>query len=294
LDECLRSGQGETAPIYAFVHIDKTGGTTVKSVLRRSFGTRHCDVRLPMGKRSIDGIDHRAAIDALDLARVERVYRNLRGFAGHNVKAYTGLARQFPELRFFTFLRDPVSRFRSHFLNRSEEFQRADFERWCAAPWYCNWQTKMLVGEPNAEKAIELLATRVGFVGLTERFDESLLMLGPWLAEPGWRPEYRRLNQFATKGDGQGAIRKAVAIEYLKTDAVRAQMRQLNAEDQKVYDYVTAHVFPRQIAAHAGDLAAELRAFQERQKSSEALAESAWSRLVRNYIYKPLSHVRVA
>ena len=76
--------------------------------------------------------------------------------------------------------------------------------------------------------------------------------------------------------------------------SARSLMRELNAEDQKVYDFVSATVYPRQVAAHAGDLAGELRDFQIRQKSTEALAESAWSRLVRNYVYKPLAHCRVA
>lgn len=52
----------------------------------------------------------------------------------------------------------------------------------------------MIAREPNAQKAIELVSTRVDFVGLTERFDESVLMLGGWLQEPGFRPEYRRAN----------------------------------------------------------------------------------------------------
>ena len=185
--------------MYAFVHIDKTAGSTVKSILRRSFGARHCDVRLPLAKKSCDGRDHRAAIDLADLRRLRRVYRNLIGFAGHNVKAYTELGRQCPEIRFFTMLRDPVGRFRSHFLNRSALYQRSDFDRWAADPLFHNWQTKMIAGEPNAEKAIEVLSTRIGFAGLTERFDESVIMLRQWLQAPGFCPEYRKVNQHITK-----------------------------------------------------------------------------------------------
>ena len=40
---------------------------------------------------------------------------------------------------------------------------------------------------------------RIGFVGLTEAFDESLLMLGQWLGEPRFRPEYRPVNQLAVR-----------------------------------------------------------------------------------------------
>lgn len=280
--------------MYAFVHIDKTAGTTLKSILRRSFGARHCDVRLPLAKKSIDGLDHRAEIDLADLRRVRRVYRNLIGFAGHNVKAYTELGQQCPEIRFFTLLRDPVSRFRSHFLNRSKEYQQSDFDRWTTERWIHNWQTKMIAGEPNAEKAIELLSTRIGFVGLTERFDETLMLLGPWLNEPGFCAEYRRLNQYIKKGNPVDAARKLEATTYLNTDAVRSRMSELNAEDQKVYDHVVKSLYPRQIAAHTGDLEAELREFQRRQQSVDALAESVWSRFVRGFIYKPLAHCRVA
>src|SRR5690349_13537209 len=105
--------------MYAFVHIDKTGGTTLTSIFRRSFGTRHCDIRLPLVKRRHDGRNHRASVEAADLVRVTRIYRNLRGISGHNVKAYSDLQSAVPELRYITVLRDPVARFRSHFLNRA-------------------------------------------------------------------------------------------------------------------------------------------------------------------------------
>jgi hypothetical protein len=280
--------------MYAFVHIDKTAGSTLKSILRRSFGARHCDVRLPLAKAHCDGRDHRYAIDLADIRRLRRVYRSLLGFAGHNVKAYAELGRSCPEIRFFTMMRDPVARFRSHFLNRSVLYQRSDFDRWAADPVLHNWQTKMIAGEPNAEKAIEVLSTRIGFAGLTERFDESLMMLRQWLQEPGFCPEYRRVNQYVKKGTAAELARKREATKYLDSDSVRTQMQELNAEDQKVYDYVAEIMFPQQIADHEGDLAAELGEFQQRQQSVASLAESVWSRIVRGYIYKPLAHCRVA
>lgn len=279
--------------MYAFAHIDKTAGSTLKSILRRSFGTRHCDVRVPMAKRPHDGYDHRAAIDFDDVQRLRRVYRNLRGIAGHNLKIYTGLREQCPDIRFFTLLRDPVARFRSHFLNRGVSFERADFDRWSSSPWLQNWQTNMIAGEPNAEKAIELLSTQYGFVGLTERFDETVLMLGPWLQEPGFRAEYRRVNQYGKKGRPEEAARRLEAAKYLDTDEVHLWMRDVNAEDQKVYDYVATTIFPRQIAEYDGCLESDLKEFRQRQQTVEPPVESLSSRILRNYVYKPLSHFDV-
>src|SRR5262249_35042119 len=157
----------------------------------------------------------------------------------------------------FTMLRDPVSRFRSHFLNRSVPYQRSDFDRWAADPLMHNWQTKMIAAEPNADKAIEVLSTRLGFAGLTERFDESILLIRQWLREPGFCPEYRRVNQYVKKGTAAELERKREATKYLDSAEVRARMQEFNAEDQKVYDYVANIMFPQQIAAHRGDLAAE-------------------------------------
>jgi len=114
--------------MYAFVHIDKTGGTTLTSILRRSFGTRHCDIRLPLAKRRLDGPNHRSSVEAADLIRVSSIYRDLRGISGHNVKAYSDLQAARSDIRFITILRDPVARFRSQFLNRSRNHSTDGFQ----------------------------------------------------------------------------------------------------------------------------------------------------------------------
>jgi hypothetical protein len=288
----------KASTMYAFVHIERTAGRTVNSILRRSFGTGHCDIRLPLarlrGDRPQHQLDRRVLVDAEVLRRVKRIYRHLKGIAGHNVKPYGDLSVSNPEIRFFTFLRDPAARLRSHFLNaRLADHGPRDFDRWIAATWVHNWQTKMIAGEPDAQKAIALLSTRVDFVGLTERFDESVLMLGQGLQEPGFRPAYRRINQLSDKRPPHEVARLQRDTRYLDSDPARTQIQEAICEDQKVYDFVAATIFPRQLAAYQGKLESDLRDLRQRNGYAGRLGEPIWSSVVRNYIYKPLLHCRM-
>jgi Sulfotransferase family len=278
--------------MYAFVHIDKTGGTTLTSILRRSFGTRHCDIRLPLAKRELDGRNHRSCIEAADLRRVQQIYRNLCGISGHNVKAYSNLQSARRDIRFFTILRDPMARFRSQFLNRGKCHSADGFEVWANDEMTHNWQTKMIAGEPNAQKAIELLATQFEFVWFTERYDEGLVMLNQWMKEPGFRPEYRRVNQLSDKRRPHDIARQMWDLSYLDSDPVRTRIQAINAEDQKVYDFVAMTIYPRQVANYRGNLHKDTQQLQHRNRQNPTLTESTFSKLMRNYVYKPLRHCR--
>jgi hypothetical protein len=229
-----------------------------------------------------------------DLRKVRRFYRNLRGIAGHNVKAYSDLHVAFPEVRYFTWLRDPVKRYLSHFKNRSRAYAREDFERWADKTWTHDWQTKMIAGEASAQKAIDLLSGRIGFVGLTETFDESLLMLGQWLGEPGFRPEYRPVNQLAGKQRARDSTREQADLSYLDTAEVRERLRAINALDQQVYDFALRECQARQRAAYVGDLAADVATMRERNQNLAEWTEPLSSRLLRNWVYKPALVLRLA
>jgi len=280
--------------VYAFVHIEKTAGRTVRAVLLRSFGAGHCEIRTPYGRRAAETDEHRVHVTAADLRRVRRVYRGLRGIAGHNVKPYSDLDAEVPGIRYFTFLRDPVKRYLSHFKNRARAYGREDFERWAASTWTHDWQTRMIAGERSAQKVIDLLATRVGFVGLTETFDESLLMLGRWLAEPDFRPEYRPVNRLAEKSRDRDAAREKADLGYLEEPAFRDRLRQINALDQQVYDYALREHCARQRTAYTGDLAADVAALRERNARITDWDEALSSRLLRNWVYKPALLLRLA
>jgi len=280
--------------VYAFVHIDKTGGRTVRAVLRNSLGTGHCEIRTPYARRPADPNDRSVYVTGDDLRRVRRIYRHLRGIAGHNVKPYSDLDTACPDIRYFTFLRDPVRRYLSHYKNKAGTYGREDFERWASQTWTHDFQTRTLAGEANAQKAIDLLATRIGFVGLTECFDESLLMLGQWLGEPAFRPEYEAVNQLAVKTRTRDLERQRTDLGYLEEPAVRERLREINALDQRVYDFAAREFLTRQRGAYPGDLAADVAALRTRCSRLVDWREPLSSRLLRNWVYKPALILRLA
>jgi hypothetical protein len=280
--------------VYAFVHIDKTGGRTVRAVLRNSLGTGHCEIRTPYARRPADPNDRSVWVTAADLHRVRRIYRGLRGIAGHNVKPCSDLQAEAPDLRYFTFLRDPVKRWLSHYKNKAGSYGREDFARWADAEWTHDFQTRTLTGGTDAARAIELLERQVGFVGLTEAFDESLLMLGQWLGEPRYRPEYRAVNQLADKSRRRDETRSRTDLAYLEEPAVRARLAEINAVDQQVYDWAVRERFARQRAAYRGDLAADLAELRRRNAALTEWDEPLSSRLLRNWVYKPALVLRLA
>jgi hypothetical protein len=280
--------------VYAFVHIDKTGGRTVRAVLRNSLGTGHCEIRTPYARRPADPNDRSVWVTAADLHRVRRIYRGLRGIAGHNVKPCSDLQAEAPDLRYFTFLRDPVKRWLSHYKNKAGSYGREDFAHWADAEWTHDFQTRTLTGGADAARAIELLERQVGFVGLTEAFDESLLMLGQWLGEPRYRAEYRAVNQLADKSRRRDETRARTDLAYLEEPAVRARLAGINAVDQQVYDWAVRERFARQRAAYRGDLAADLAELRRRNAALTEWDEPLSSRLLRNWVYKPALVLRLA
>ena len=165
--------------MLGFIHIRKTAGSTIDMILRQSFGARHLRVRL--GKhRSI----HPVAASA-DLRRCRWICWHLEALSGHGIVPYSDLPSLFPTLRYFTFLREPLARCASDYQFRvTRGGLRQPFGAWVHSELAGNQQTRKIAGVPDAEAAIEILAKQIGFVGLVERFNESLVLWRHWAAAP--------------------------------------------------------------------------------------------------------------
>ncbi|MGC9195589.1 MAG: sulfotransferase family 2 domain-containing protein [Syntrophobacteraceae bacterium] len=190
----------EMQKVLIFLHIPKTGGTTLKSILDREYGRNHT---VSMG------IEISSCIPELAAIRIES-RREIQVLRGH---FFFGIHELLPSpYQYITILRDPVRRAISHYyhvlgtkwhplheLVVSRGLSLEDYVTSGVCPQMDNGQTRQLAGvegipfgkcsERLLDDAIANMNRHFAFVGLTEAFDESLIQMSDIL---GWkkRPVY--------------------------------------------------------------------------------------------------------
>ncbi|MEJ2558699.1 MAG: hypothetical protein P8186_21295 [Anaerolineae bacterium] len=175
--------------MLVFIHINKTGGTTVSHILRSSYGLRHCQVE-PWHARWTD-----PPFSAHDLQRLRRVYPNLKSIAGHRIFGHVDLQENGTEFRYFTLMRDPLKSCASRFQYKVQVSGKKNlvFEEWIQQDWTRNHQTKWIAGVDDVAEAIRIIQAKNIFVGLAERFDESMVLLKALMAND-LSISYKRVN----------------------------------------------------------------------------------------------------
>jgi len=243
-------------PLLVFVHIQKTAGKTIRQILYRQYSrprTYHV----------------RNYFVAPEVART--TMKELAASPPADVRAVHGHIlfwrdRWPEETRFLAMLRDPVERVVSHYFwlrARSSKFSKSLEEAIIEGPILDNLQTRVLaasmppLGETRAkmlETALESLE-RLTVVGLTERFDESLVLATRAL---GWRRMLYRSNN-ATPGRRPTSEIPAKTIDLIK---------QQNAFDLELYDRA-AERFEEDVARQGGAFEIEVAALRRASELAE-------------------------
>ena len=187
--------------LVAFVHIPKTAGTTLNSILNHQYSPAETHEIM---MRGMSLILPRPRIIPKPLISFSKIRRLKAALAGHTVRLIRGhfdmsLSKHLPSnTQFFTLLRDPVERAISHFYHYRRATtdpihplaMRSTLIEWVSASGVVemdNGQTRRLAGEMNVpcgrvtlqmlDRAKANLAKNFAVIGLTERFDESLILL---------------------------------------------------------------------------------------------------------------------
>jgi hypothetical protein len=261
------------APVVLFVHIPKTAGTSLNRILRLKYGlwppTNLFDLQTTFGYNQYgDGPTERLEkIASLHPAEAARI-RLIHGHFGFGIHEY--VTRPYVYL---TFLRDPVERVISsyHQLRRGQQFDDdalslADFldqgERYFESFYIDNGHVRALAGAQGLhnnrpfgtvrddllDQAKHNLKTQPFFVGISERFDESLLLLKRAM---GWRTCYYARANVAPRRKRYDDV----------APDVRARLRELTRYDQRLYDWACQH-FEAQIKAMGTDFEEEVAWFR--------------------------------
>lgn len=214
--------------MVGFVHINKTGGTTIKFILRNSTWFRHCDLQ-PLRRYGV--------ADARDLAFAQKVFFfGLNSIVGHSLRPWV---EDLPgSIDYFTILRDPLQRCLSHYQHEKRAHQRKGrditFEEFMQNENFNDRQVRHIAGAPDVEKAKEILKSRFFFVGLLESFDESMHILQKLLPFPiklQYKPRHVAKDNTAKK-------------EVLDNAASRDLLHRGNQLDLELYAFVRDELYP--------------------------------------------------
>lgn len=264
--------------ILVFQHISKTAGSTLGEILVRNFPPDQ-RLRLAPGPTvsvlgtwpTSDVASAVAAYEIDDLARVRLVYGHV-GFGVHTV-----LPRP---ARYFTLLRDPVERLVSGFYyslprHQAETGEPVTLEEYVFRKRHYdlglnNLQTRVLSGLPDLDPAGGVttensrpiteadfaLANRnlerhYSLVGITEQFDEFLVVLAALMDRPLRDVVYRRLNVTSSRPP----------LDEIPPSVV-AEIERHNTYDRRLYG-LACQMFASQVAAYGPSFDDDLALFHD-------------------------------
>ena len=264
--------------MLVFIHGSKTGGTTVTYCMRSTYGVQHCQVE-PWGAKWTG-----PPFTTDDLKRLRKIYPNLKSIAGHRVRGYVDLEENGTQFKYFSFMRDPLKRHASYFQFKVQEKGMKDlvFEKWIVErEWPRNRQTKMLAGVDDVDEAIRKIKEKNIFVGLTDRFDESMVLLKALVAND-LDISYKRVNV---------ARSHSLAKDLLSNDRTRQMLIEANQSDLALYDYVQNELYPTFQKEYGPSLEADVARYRQTQSNTFNYNNLTLSRLKHYGLYKPLLYL---
>lgn len=250
-----------------FAHLQKTAGQTMREILRQRFGTNQVDLQMPPEE-----------LTEKRFRFIHRFYPKAECFSGHAFMPWTPVG-DLPGVRFFTFVREPVSRTISAYQYLTETGKNpGPYLEWVESER--NRQVSRLCGKQDLDAALEVLQNRIGFVGLTEHFDESLVMWHRWANDPKIEIRYKRINVSSNK---------ALKEEIQSSDECMEKTREITDLDQQLYQRVKSEIYPAQKLEYGEHLAADLDAFRASLVEFEPeTANSKVGRFKRNVLFRPV------
>jgi hypothetical protein len=119
------------------------------------------------------------------------------------------------------------------------------------------------------------------FVGLTERYDESMLMLKALLAND-LNISYKRVNV---------ARDNTIKDRLLNTESTRQLLIEAQQADLELYNYVREEIYPSFQREYGSSLDEDVASYQKNRINNYNNRNLTLSRLKHFILYKPLLHL---
>lgn len=242
--------------LMVFLHLAKTGGRSVDTVLRNTYGQGYIQAQslAPLRPVGLDDGEFVAPVYGEDeVRRVQRRIPWLRAIGGHSLTLWSGVHNICP-VRYVAFMREPMARGASHYqFHVSTSDAPLGWDRWCAWPEHHQHQVRYFDRSGDAEAARAAIEEHGVFVGLLERFEESLLLMQKLVA-PELNVAYQRANTARTN---------TLARDLLADPVRREQIREMYDQEFPLYEWVKHELWPRYERAYGPGLAEDAARLRE-------------------------------
>ena len=271
----------ELKNVFVFVHIAKTAGSTLLYVLDKNFKGEH----LLLNKSKKHDFFSNEETQA-----IATIHSDVRCISSHSIvlpfKQPTNVKiRYIP----FTFFRDPVERIFSEFLYHKSrvikglvtkeapmdsfikwyEFQLAYGNKISNGRWTFgkNLQLYHIDKNMNLESAKKRLSEEFLFAGITERFDESLIIFKEKMKEVGVDLDIHYIKQNVTKN----ILDLNEEREYLVKEYAE-MLRENNKDEYEIYNFINANL-DAEIEKYQGNFQLDLERYKKSNKDIFRLKE---------------------
>lgn len=212
-----------------FVHIEKAAGSSVHELMYANFFPYY--VASPLRYTKFND-NHSDFVSDRELDLVFKVTPKLVAAGGHSLRAYESIDDS--RYCFFTFLRDPIKRYLSHYFYQNEVMELEwDLQDFLQNEYFHDFMCKKICGEADAEKAISIITHENFCVCLVERYEESLNKLKKYIESN------IKIGSFHTYSEKVNSRidRRNAAEEGELISGYMDTIRQNNSEDLKLYQY---------------------------------------------------------
>jgi len=169
-----------------------------------------------------------------------------------------------------------ASRFQYHVDHRRKK--HLVFEDWIQQNWLRNAQTQRIAGTQSVDDAIRVIGEREMFVGLTERFDESMVLLKA-LRAPDLNIAYSSVNV---------AKRGSIAASLLEGSRTRQALVDANQADLALYEHVSNELYPTFEREYGVSLDEAVLEYRNASGSTFNRRNLTLSRVKRHGLYRPV------
>jgi hypothetical protein len=264
--------------MICFIHIEKASGSTLHHIFRNNFLSYISTTPFKVWTN-----EPQNALKQEEMALLcGKWLGHTKGIGGHNTRCFLEYeAVVSGEVQYVTFLREPISRYISHY-NHQKFVKGLDWTKdsFFEEARFSNFMTKKIAGKEDVDLAKRYLSEKFAFIGLTEHFNESLLLMKDALHMPQFDIRYQKKNETPAK-----------MVKETFDEDMLSKVRERNLLDIELYRYAREEIYPRYLDRYQTDLAKDLQVFEaENQGFSYPTGKRVASIAYRYLVYRNLEY----